>query len=44
MRPLGPLWIALWWLLAVMIWDDLSARLGAALARAQRVRPTGMIE
>jgi len=27
-----PLWIALWWVLAILIWDDLSARLQALLA------------
>jgi len=28
-----PLWIALWWVLAILIWDDLSARLQVLLAR-----------
>ena len=27
-----PLWIPLWWVLAILIWDDLSARLQALLA------------
>lgn len=29
-----PLWIVLWWVLAVLIWNDLSARLLGALAGA----------
>ncbi len=28
-----PLWIALWWVLAALIWKDLAARLMAAIAR-----------
>lgn len=31
-----PLWIALWWLLAALIWKDLSGRLQSAFARALR--------
>lgn len=31
-----PLWIVLWWILAVLIWNDLSVRLLGALATAPR--------
>ncbi len=31
-----PLWIALWWLLAALIWKDISGRLQSALSRAVR--------
>ncbi len=30
-----PLWIALWWVVAVLVWKDLSARILAALAPAR---------
>lgn len=30
-----PLWIALWWILAALIWKDVSARLQAALAHSR---------
>jgi len=43
--PLGwiggvPLWIALWWVLAVLLWRDLGSRIQSALIAAWKPRTT----
>lgn len=37
-----PLWIALWWVLAVLIWSDLSARILRRIAPSERDEISGL--